>query len=232
MEYVGTELDLFAAATTWKRYFGSQLRPFVRGIVCEVGAGIGGTTPYLHNSAVDEWICLEPDPRLTALLSERIARAELPSNCEVFCGTLTDLPDRLFDCILYVDVLEHIEDDAAELLRAAARLRPAGTIVALSPAHPVLFSPFDTAIGHYRRYTKASFAALGNDSLRPVLVRYLDVVGLLASAGNRFLLSWSSPNDRQIALWNRVLLPISKVVDPLLRYRFGKTVVAVWERIG
>ncbi len=230
MEYVGTELDLFANATTWKGYFGDQLRPFVRGTVGEVGAGIGGTTPYLHNAAVERWVCIEPDPRLAARLAERIARGELPANCELFCGTLAQYDGGEFDCILYVDVLEHIEDDHAEVARAAARLRPGGAVVALSPAHQTLFSPFDAAVGHFRRYTKATFAALTVPSLRLVRLRYLDTVGLLVSAGNRFLLSSAHPNSRQIALWDRVMLPISKIVDPLLGYRLGKSVIAVWER--
>jgi hypothetical protein len=63
-----------------------------------------------------------------------------------------------------------------------------------------------------------------------VRLRYLDTIGLLASAGNRFLLSSAMPNARQISLWDRVMLPVSKLVDPILRYRVGKTVIAVWRR--
>ena len=49
----------------------------------------------------------------------------------------TTLPaEAKFDAILYIDVLEHIEDDRAEMARAAARLKPGGALIVLAPAHP------------------------------------------------------------------------------------------------
>ena len=42
--YSGSELELFADALNWKRYFAAGLRPYLGSRVLEVGAGIGGTT--------------------------------------------------------------------------------------------------------------------------------------------------------------------------------------------
>ena len=39
--YVGQELDVFAHAVHWKRYWSSQIEPYLRGDVLEVGAGLG-----------------------------------------------------------------------------------------------------------------------------------------------------------------------------------------------
>jgi hypothetical protein len=64
LDYVGGELGLFAAATNWKSYYGRLLEPFIKGNVLEVGAGIGGTMPFLWNDSVSSWLCLEPDPAL------------------------------------------------------------------------------------------------------------------------------------------------------------------------
>jgi len=64
--YIGSELELFAAATNWKAYLGGVLRRFVLGRVLEVGAGIGSNIPYLHNDLVAEWTALEPDQILPA----------------------------------------------------------------------------------------------------------------------------------------------------------------------
>src|SRR3954449_7275000 len=63
-EYVGDELEVFAGAVRWKRYFGTQLRPFIRGNVLEVGAGLGSTTKVLYQDEVESWTCLEPDVKL------------------------------------------------------------------------------------------------------------------------------------------------------------------------
>jgi hypothetical protein len=31
-------------------------------------------------------------------------------------------------------------------------------------------------------------------------------------------------------LWDRVMVPLSRVTDALLNYRFGKSIVAIWQR--
>src|SRR5205823_5323683 len=145
--YAGKELELFALAARWKAYFASQIRPFLRGEVLEVGAGIGGTTRVLCDDPALRWTCLEPDFRMASALVGRVR--ELPGvgeNVDVRVGTLADLDkSRRFDCILYIDVLEHIADDAREMARAAARLRPRGRIVVLAPAHEALYSEFDAS---------------------------------------------------------------------------------------
>jgi hypothetical protein len=145
------------------------------------------------------------------------------------CGTVDALAaDERFDAILYIDVLEHIEDDVAELERSAARLRPGGHIIVLSPAHQGLYSEFDKAIGHFRRYSKASLLAAAPPGLRLVEAFYLDAVGMAASLANRLLLRASMPTGGQILFWDRVLVPVSRVIDPIFVRRVGKSVVAIW----
>ena len=144
---------------------------------------------------------------------------------------MADLPaDDRFDTILYMDVLEHIEDDRAEAEAAARRLRAGRPLVVLSPAHQWLFTPFDHAIGHFRRYNLETLTALTPAGMEQVSARYLDTVGLLASLGNRLLLKSAMPTAGQIAFWDRVLVRMSRAVDPILRYRWGKSVLVVWKR--
>jgi hypothetical protein len=135
-----------------------------------------------------------------------------------------------FDTILYIDVLEHIEDDRAELAASGARLRPGGHIVVLAPAHQWLYSPFDKAIGHFRRYSKPSLLATAPPGLLAVAAYYLDAVGVAASLANRVLLRASLPTYAQIVFWDRVLVPCSRAIDPMLARSVGKSVVAIWTR--
>ena len=229
--YVGSELDLFAAATTWKTYVRGRVGPYLGREVLEVGAGHGGTTRVLIRPDAARWVCLEPDPALAARLAKSIAAGELPAACRVLVGTVADVEDQPpFDTILYMDVLEHIEDDRAELARAAGRLKPGGHMIVLSPAHQWLFTPFDRAIGHYRRYTRASLRAVGPPGLDLVRLIYLDSVGLLASLGNRLVLRSSMPSPGQIRLWDRAMVPLSRLFDPILGHRAGKSILAIWRK--
>src|SRR5215469_9683834 len=133
--YQGTELDLFAKAVNWKKYWSSKLRPFIRGYVIEVGAGLGASSEFLCKDSGSRWLCLDPDPSFASHIAERIDTGELPANCEAKCGVLADLPpEELADTILYIDVLEHIERDVDEMRVATAHLKPGGRILVLAPA--------------------------------------------------------------------------------------------------
>ncbi len=229
--YPGTELELFAKAVNWKRYYASRITECIRGDVLEVGAGIGGTTRVLWSSRVRSWVCLEPDPEMARSLRTILSTFGAAPTPSVVTGRLEDLePEARFDCILYIDVLEHIESDRAEMANAAQLLRPGGCIVVLSPAHDFLFSEFDRQIGHFRRYDRRSLTAIRPAGLLQDACFYLDSVGTLLSLANRLMLRAQAPNEKQILVWDRLVIPISRVLDPLAGYRFGKTIVVVWRK--
>ena len=229
--YVGSELELFADAVNWKRYFRSAFADRLVGDVLEVGAGIGETARHLIDGRQRSWLCLEPDQRLAAKLREWAMSDSIAPRPEVQIGTTGDIdPQSRFDTILYIDVLEHIEDHHAEMVRAANLLSARGSVIVLSPAFQMLFSQFDRSVGHCRRYTRASLAAVMPPSLRKVRLKYFDSVGFMASLANRALLRQDLPTKQQIALWDRVMIPASRIIDPLLAHSFGRSVIAVYER--
>ncbi len=230
--YQGDELKLFANALKWKGYVADALGPHIGSNVLEVGAGLGTTTRSLRLSQEGHWTCLEPDPDMAAKLVELAGEGLLGDGCDVVNGLVADLPvSGAFDTVLYVDVLEHIEDDAAELRGAVPLMAVGGRLIVLSPAYQSLFTSFDAAIGHYRRYTKASLAALTPPNMVLECSFYLDSVGCLASLGNRLFLRSGMPSESQIAFWDRVLVQTSRCVDPLVRFGFGRSVICVWEKI-
>lgn len=227
--YVGSELEIFANAINWKSYVRSKIRPFLRGHVLEVGAGIGAATQEFYDGTQQRWVCLEPDPNLARQIPVEL----LPNRerCEIRVGTLANLgEEESFDCVIYMDVLEHIKDDQGEARRAAQRLRQGGHLVILSPAFPFLYTPFDQAIGHCRRYTKNSLRAIAPQNMQEEICVYLDCVGALASLGNRIFLHSASPGKRQILLWDRVLVPLSRVADWVVGHSVGRSILLIWKK--
>lgn len=226
----GCELELFAEAHAWKAYFGERLRPWIRGDVAEIGAGLGATSAVLATPGVESWTAVEPEPELFASLAA--APPQLPNEivAQVRHGIVTDLEVGSYDTLVYIDVLEHIADDRAEVIHAVSRLRPGGHLVTLSPAHQWLMTDFDRAIGHHRRYGRRALEALTPPGASLQALFFLDSVGVCLSGANRAILRQSMPTAAQIALWNKRIVPLSRRLDALTRYRWGKSVCAVWRR--
>lgn len=226
-KYVGSELEIFASASHWRSYWAKMVEPHLGQNVLEVGAGIGSVTKVLSSPA-NFWTALEPDPEMVHDLSEQ----SLPPETAVVCGTIDDLGESAsFDSVLYIDVLEHIEDDKKEIVRAAELLRPGGKLIVLAPAHHFLFSPFDSEVGHFRRYSLRALEGLRPAGFRAGSSRYLDSLGVLASVANKVFLRQARPTVRQIRFWDRYVIPVSRFVDPLLFYRVGKSALVVWVKL-
>ena len=229
--YIGEELDTFAEAINWKTYVKTLIDEFIQGYVLEVGAGIGSNTTILINSQYHQWLCLEPDDKLLQSLRLTLNSPQF-INHYTQNGTISILRgEQLFDSILYIDVLEHIEMDREELIKAAQLLNNHGNLVILSPAHQCIFSPFDLAIGHYRRYNKSMIKKILPDNIKIINLVYLDCVGLLASIINKSILQQSMPSIQQIRFWDRYMVPISIRLDSFLHYRFGKSILLIGRKV-
>jgi hypothetical protein len=229
--YAGQELELFAQARHWKSYWSEKVRPHLGKSVLEVGAGLAANTPFLLGPEQESWLCLEPDAALTAQIPTTLADHARREIVRTRTGTLRDLSaNETFDTILYIDVLEHIKDDLGEMRAALAHVSAKGKIVVLSPAHPGLFTEFDRALGHYRRYTRQSLRACTPAGATLLEIHALDSCGFMASVVNKLFLHQSLPSPKQIAFWDGCLVPLSRWTDPLIGFSLGKSLIAVWQK--
>lgn len=229
MKYIGEELDLFVHATNWKRYYAAKLKPHVRGNVLDAGCGMGVNAEYLINPAVKRYTFLEPDAALLDRVGNHVQHPLLLDAGRV-CGTTSDLAGQRFDTILYLDVIEHIEDSKAELQRAHDLLNPGGKLLILVPAFMFLYSDFDKAIGHFRRYDKPMLRGEMPKGMRIERLAYLDALGMLMSMGNRLFLKQSAPKLSQIRFWDGTVVPLSRVFDKLVLHSFGRSLMAIAKR--
>ena len=117
--------------------------------VLEVGCGSGNVLRVLQRMAGGR-----ASVEGLELSREAAEAARLRTGLSVTTGYLADLdPSASFDVIVAFDVLEHIADERGLLRQMTDRLRPRGRLILTVPAHPSLWSPFDVASGHERRYT-------------------------------------------------------------------------------
>lgn len=231
-KYSGNELDVFEQANKWKQYWADMVRPHMGNQILEVGSGIGSTTVVLKEVKYKRWVCLEPDNGLCQKIEEKKRSGILPHQIEVKNTILSEISDsEQFDTILYIDVLEHIEDDFTELEMAASLLCDKGKIIVLSPAHNFLFTAFDKKIGHFRRYNRKTLTKLRPLNTTLTEIKYLDSIGFFASLGNKLILNSAEPTQSQIVFWDRAMVPISKLIDPAISYSAGKSILAIFEKV-
>jgi ubiquinone/menaquinone biosynthesis C-methylase UbiE len=91
----------------------------------------------------------------------RILRSRFrPEQILSLAGDQVPLPDGSLDYVTALDVLEHVPDDAAVVRGFHRLLRPGGLAVVTVPASMALWSDWDVALHHFRRYHRAQLKAL------------------------------------------------------------------------
>jgi SAM-dependent methyltransferase len=99
------------------------------------------------------------------LFSEGLRYARQRTSSTLIQGDIDHLPfRRRFDLIGCFDVLEHQPDDLRVLESIQTMLTQDGVLILTVPAHPYLWSYFDVASDHYRRYRLAELEAKLNST--------------------------------------------------------------------
>ena len=91
----------------------------------------------------------------------RILRTRFkPEQILSLAGDRVPLPDGSLEYVTALDVLEHVPDDAAVVQGFHRLLKPGGLAVVTVPASMALWSDWDVALHHFRRYDRAQLHAL------------------------------------------------------------------------
>jgi len=139
--------------------------------------------------------------------------------------------EREVKTIICLNVLEHIEDDVRAVTNLARALQPGGHLLIIVPALQLLYNDLDRLAGHHRRYDRnqirSHLAAAGLDVVRS---DYFNSIGGLGWLANRAVRHGSLNDDAvnsQISLFDKWLVPLSRMADPATRKFFGQSVIAV-----
>jgi SAM-dependent methyltransferase len=218
-------LETMTSAARYRRYVLDLLRPHLGRSVLEVGSGLGDLAADLAD--LDRLIVTDVDEICLGHLRERFAGR--PSVDVMSLDLRVDEPPALgLDAVLAVNVLEHIEDDAAALTRMAKAVRPGGCVVLFVPAYPSLYGPHDRAAGHVRRYRPETIdAAVERAGLRSEIVRPVNFLGGIAWWMAVRVGGCSKPNPVLVSAYDATVVPIVRVTERWWRPPFGQSILCV-----
>lgn len=129
-----------------------------RAKLLEIGCGTGHNLSMLgHFGRVD---AVELDAEARAIAEQRLGRSVMNAALPALAG----VPDRAYDLVAVLDVIEHIDNDQAAVSAIASKLKRKGKLLVTVPAHPWMWSPHDVVNHHKRRYSKGALARLIDSS--------------------------------------------------------------------
>jgi SAM-dependent methyltransferase len=223
--YTGVEtLEVMEEALNYnaflQRLVTSRARPDER--ILDFGAGGGMMARPLAAAGYDVR-CVEPDDGLRA----RLRASGLEAH-----AALDAIPAASLDLIYTFNVLEHIADDRGAVAALRERLKPGGRLVVYVPAFPILYTSLDRKVGHVRRYRRAGLMdVLIQAGLTVERVAYQDSLGFPATLLFKLIGNDSGTiNRRALIAYDRLVFPLSRVLDRLCGAWFGKNLLALARR--
>jgi 2-polyprenyl-3-methyl-5-hydroxy-6-metoxy-1,4-benzoquinol methylase len=209
--------------------------PIIRGAhqIAEIGCGNG----LVQRAIEDEYgISVTGFDLNDFALKKNIAR-QSPIYCYDIYDRVSDFRAR-FDLVLLLDVIEHIREEAAFLESVAYHMTDSAVLIINVPAYQSLYSNYDRAVGHIRRYTISSLErVLVANGFRMRAATYWGAPLLPLLAARKALLTFrkqqanivSSGMDPGSRVANQVLGQISRC-EPLPQKMGGTSVMCVFEK--
>jgi SAM-dependent methyltransferase len=222
LAYTGGEvLETMAAAVRYNRFLVDQIVRNAGGSrsAVDFGAGIGTLAGMVRSQGL-QITCVETDARQR----EELIRQGFGAH-----ASLAAIPPNTVDYVYSINVLEHIPAHLDALKEIVRALKPGGRCLIYVPAFQILYSPFDRAIGHIRRYRRLELRdLLLQAGFGHVSARYCDSLGFAAALAYKLI----GPGDGKVsessvAFYDRVAFPMSLLLDSVLSRVVGKNVLAV-----
>ena len=225
--YSGEELDALAEARNYYGWITERFAPYLGDRIVEVGAGIGTYTEHLLRARPAARVtAVEPADNNYPHLARRFAREP---RVEAVHGYLDDaFPAGAARSVVAVNVMEHVEDDAAFLAAARRALAPGGHVCLFVPALPALFGTLDEAFEHYRRYTRPALRTLFvRAGLKVERLTYMNLPGTAAWWLSGKVLRRRTVSARDARLYDRWVVPWVRALERRWSPPFGQSLLAV-----
>jgi 2-polyprenyl-3-methyl-5-hydroxy-6-metoxy-1,4-benzoquinol methylase len=229
-------LQSIAAAPKFNAWMYAQITPYLQGTVLEIGSGIGNISAFVVADGYDITLS-DYNPDYCGELRKKFGDKKNVRSVEQIDLQATDFFTRYaslqagFDTVYLLNVLEHLKDEALAIEACQFLLKPGGRLILLTPAYPFLYAKLDAQLGHYRRYTRKTLAAVvEQQGLQVIACRYFNALGLAGWAVSAKLLRRTTIQEGQMK-WFERLMPLARLLDGLVARQIGLSVICVGKKI-
>ncbi len=227
-EYPKIVTERFDGANFHIKYCLKFINKYLKGNILEVGAGCGSFTKHYLNKEITSITLTELDQTNIFNLNKKF---NYHTKIKIIKKKIDQIEEK-FDVIIYLHVLEHIKNDQNEINEASKRLNKNGVLIIMVPAHQKMYSNLDRAVGHFRRY-ETDFFNKKFEFLELSSIKFLDSMGYFLYYLNKFFFKKEVyPSKLKIFIWDKIFTPLSIVADFVLRYKFGKCILAIYKKLN
>ena len=235
VDYIGKDLEAMSLAVNYYKWVLDEFRPFFGKRFVEVGAGTGSFSKLLLQEKPENLNFVEPS-EMFEILKTNVALIKTETKIEFHQSVFGDMRREMEngnkpDSIIYVNVLEHIEDDRNELKMIYETLEKGGKCFIFVPALQSLYGEFDRKIGHFRRYTKKEIEEKCKAAgFRIIKSKYFDLVGILPYWIKYKLLKSDSLESSAVTLYDKIAVPVIRRFETILPMPIGKNILLIAEK--
>ena len=208
--------------------------------ILEVGSGGRIFTHHMVKNLrdIERIVSIEPSSTLTEIYKDKYVFPEQVKFEAVDLFDMRASSHGLFDTIILIHVLEHIEDDRGALTHLHSLLAPGGRILIEVPAMPSLFSQHDEMLGHFRRYNKKNFKDMVDTRLYDIKdLWFQDEIGMVGSFVYFKMKKVRLKSKEGIGLvknqgklYDKYIIPFEKFYGRFLRFPFGLSLTGILEK--
>lgn len=233
--YLGKDLEAMSFAENYHRWILDIFQPYLGSRLVEVGAGTGAFSELILERRPASLSLVEPS-EMYLILTERLAGVKTETEVKTYHSIFSRVAPEIAaagrpDSIIYVNVLEHVPDDEAELRAVRETLADGGRVFLFVPALRWLYGSFDEQVGHFRRYTKPELEEkCRRAGFRVLEAGYLDLPGVLPWWLKYCVVKSPSMEPGVVRFYDRYFIPFIKAAETLVRPPIGKNLFLVAEK--
>jgi len=227
--YFGKDLEAMSFAKNYHQWIFTEIKQYLGRRVAEVGAGTGSFSELLREN-VKQLIVFEPSQNMYPFLKARFASTTIVKAINNKFSREYSKFERYFDSIIYINVLEHIENDKQELSYVYKTLNRGGYAILFVPALSFLYSDLDKTLCHFRRYNKINAIKLAQQAgFKIKKAKYFDLSGIIPWYV-AFVLLKRQFTGRKISLYDTLVVPLMRKIEKIIVPPIGKNLLLVLQK--